>query len=74
MNDNDIFPREIVVIKEEEWFGDMNLTDNATFLTTPIKRSKTRVNKKLKYTLQKVMHTGHCNEQWLEHTVCPDIA
>ena len=46
-------PREIVVIKEEEWFGDMNLTDNATFLTTPIKRAKTRVNKKLKIHITK---------------------
>ena len=36
-----------MLVIEEEWFDNMNLTDGATFQTALIKRAKTRVNKKI---------------------------
>ena len=38
---------ENIVVVEEEWFDDMNLTDGETFLTDLIKRAKNRVNQKI---------------------------
>ena len=32
------------MVIEEEYFDDMNLTDDTTFLTAPTKRAKTRFN------------------------------
>ena len=41
-----LFSKNIVVI-EEEWFADTNLTDGAIFPTALIKRAKSRINQKL---------------------------
>ena len=38
--------RENIVVLEEEWFVDMNLTDGKIFLTTLIKHEKYRFNRK----------------------------
>ena len=41
--------RENIVVIEEEWFVDMNLTDGATFLAALIKSSKSRINQKINF-------------------------
>ena len=38
---------KIIVVIEEEWFDDMNLTDGATFTMDLIKRAKNMVNQKI---------------------------
>ena len=44
---------EIIVVIEEEWFDDMNLTDGATYLKALIKHAKNRFNQKIKFPREK---------------------
>ena len=38
-----------IVVVEEEWFADMDLTDGATFPMALTKQSKSRSNQKIKF-------------------------
>ena len=55
------------MVIEEEWFDDMSLTDDATFLTSLIKRAETRVNQKIiflrdtKRCIQEIAINNGCN-------------
>ena len=56
-NDRVLKTRKTVVIIEEDWFGDMKLTDGATFPTALIKRAKLIFNQKMKIPRDTEQHT-----------------
>ena len=60
--------RENIVVIEEEWFADINLTDSETFLTDLIKHAKTIFKKYIntrdtKQRIRKITIKNDCNTQ-----------
>ena len=56
--------RENIVVIEEEWFSDMNLTDDLTFLKVLIKHAKYIINQKIPCDTQQNIHKIAMNNIW----------